>query len=167
MNFQRPLLAGAMLALALQAAAQDTRAIQIREAQRTDERTFAYFAQFRAALVARFGADPLLSKLKFERAGGAGARARDAGRAGRARHLPDRQVDLHRRARSSKPWAPGADPAVARFRLSAVSEAMLREKFRAYRAQPAKAADHLGDGDRRLLRQAVQPADGGSDGRRA
>ena len=32
---------------------------------------------------------------------------------------------------------------LTRFRLSAVSESMLREKFRAYRAQPAKAADSL------------------------
>ena len=43
--------------------------------------------------------------------------------------------------RELKPWAPNALPALTRFRLSAVSESMLREKFRAYRAQPAKAAD--------------------------
>lgn len=139
-------LAGAfaLLVVAGHAAAQDTRAIQVREAQRTDERTFAYFGQFRAALAARFGADPLLSKLVFSEQEGQALvhRTPDAP----AEHvIYQTGTWISTDGRQLKAWAPGADPAVARFRLSAVSEAMLREKFRAYRAQSAKAADHLGE----------------------
>lgn len=139
-------LAGAfaLLVVASQAAAQDTRVIQVREAQRTDERTFAYFAQFRAALAARFGADPLLSKLVFSEQEGQALvhRTPDAP----AEHvIYQTGTWIPTDGRQLKAWAPGADPAVALFRLSAVSEARLREKFREYRAQPAKAADHLGE----------------------
>ena len=125
------------------AVAQDTRAIQIREAQRTDERTFAYFAQFRAALAARYGADPLLSMLVFsENEGEALVHATPDAPAEHAIYQEGKWIGTD--GRQLKPWAPGADPAVARFRLSAVREPMLRDKFRAHRAQPAKATDHLG-----------------------
>jgi hypothetical protein len=125
------------------ALAQDTGAIQVREAQRTDERTFAYFAQLRAALAARFGADPMLSMLVFSESEGEAL----------VHMTPDTPAEhvifqggkwLGTDGRQLKPWAPDADPAVARFRLSAVKDSMLREKFRAHRAQPARATDHLG-----------------------
>jgi hypothetical protein len=116
----------------------------VREAQRADERTFAYFARFRAALIQRFGADPLLTKLKWSEQEGEALvhKAPDAP----AQHVIWQAGNwISTDGRELKPWAPGADPATARFRLSQVSEAMLRERFKAYRAQPAKAADHLGD----------------------
>ena len=125
------------------APAQDTRAIQFREAQRTDERTFAYFAKFRAALVARFGADPLLSMLVFSESEGEALVHQAPGAP--AEHVIFQGGQwIGTDGRQLKAWAPDADPAVARFRLSAVKEPMLREKFRAHRAQPAKATDHLG-----------------------
>lgn len=136
-------LACALVAAALPSSAQDTRAIQIREAQRTDERTFAYFAQFRTALAARFGADPLLSMLAFdEQEGHALVHKSPDAPAEHVIYQAGKWIGTD--GRQLKPWAPGADPAVAHFRLSAVSEPMLREKFRAYRTQPGKATDHLG-----------------------
>jgi hypothetical protein len=131
-----------LLALATAAGAQDTRTIQVREAQRTDERTFAYFAQFRAALIARFGADPLLSKLKFdEQEGEALVHATPAGPAEHVILQTGKWISTE--GRQLKAWAPDADPAVSRFRLSAVREAWLRDRFKAYRAKPSQAADHM------------------------
>jgi len=123
--------------------AQDVRSIQIREAQRTDGRTFAYFGQFRAALTARFGPDPVLTMLVFdEQEGQALVHKTPDGPAEHVIYQTGKWISTD--ARELKPWAPGASPAVARFRLSAVSEPFLREKFRAHRAQPANATDHLG-----------------------
>lgn len=136
-------LAGALLAVAWPSGAQDTRAIQIREAQRTDERTFAYFAQFRAALTQRFGGDPLLSMLAFSE--GEGEALVHATPGGAPEHVIYQGGQwIGTDGRQLKPWVPDADPAVARFRLSAVRESLLRERFRAHRAQPAHAADLLG-----------------------
>ena len=133
----------ALAAFVAHAGAQETRSIQIREAQRTDERTFAYYAKFRAALVERFGSDPLLSMLKFdEQEGQALVHATPSGAPEHVIFQTGKWISTD--GRQLKPWAPDADPAVARFRLSAVRESMLREKFRAYRTQAAKAADHLG-----------------------
>ena len=125
------------------AAAQDTRSIQVREAQRTDERTFAYYAQFKAALVARFGADPLLSMLKFdEQEGQALVHAAPSAPPEHVIFQTGKWISTD--GRQLKAWAPDADPAVARFRLSAVRESALRDKFKAHRARAANAADHLG-----------------------
>jgi hypothetical protein len=130
------------LALAASAGAQDTRTIQVREAQRTDERTFAYFREFRAALSARFGADPLLSMLKFsEQEGEALVHATPAGAAEHVIFQTGKWISTD--GRQLKPWAPDADPATAQFRLSAVREPWLRDRFKAHRAKPANAADHL------------------------
>ena len=131
-----------LIAFATAAAAQDTRTIQIREAARTDDRTFAYFAQFKAALIARFGADPLLSMLKFdEQEGQALVHATPTGPAEHVIFQTGKWISTD--GRQFRAWAPDAEPAVARFRLSAVREAMLRDRFKAHRAQPSKAADHL------------------------
>lgn len=139
----KPAVALLLLALAVGAGAQDTRTIQVREAQRTDERTFAYFGQFKAALIARFGADPLLSMLKFdEQEGEALVHAAPAGPAEHVIFQTGKWISTD--GRQLKPWAPDADPSVARFRLSAVREAFLRDKFKAHRARAANAADHLG-----------------------
>lgn len=139
------LMAALLLAAATAPAmAQDTRAIQIREAQRTDERTFAYFAQFRAALAARFGTDPLLSMLVLsEQEGQALVHAAPGAPAEHVIFQTGQWIATD--GRQLKPWAPGASSDLARFHLSAVREALLRDKFRAHRAQPRKAADHLGE----------------------
>ncbi|MFO1311262.1 MAG: hypothetical protein U1F41_04265 [Burkholderiales bacterium] len=132
-----------LAAFAAGAPAQDTRTIQIREAQRTDDRTFAYFGQFKAALVARFGGDPLLSMLKFdEQEGQALVYATPASPPEHVIFQTGKWIPTD--GRQFKPWAPDADPAVARFRLSAVRDASLRDKFRAHRAKAANAADHMG-----------------------
>jgi hypothetical protein len=138
----RRLAALVLLAFAASAGAQDTRAIQIREAQRTDDRTFSYFAQFRAALTARFGADPLLSMLKFdEQEGQALVHATPTAPAEHVIFQTGKWISTD--GRQLKPWAPDADPAVARFRLSAVRESWLRERFKAHRSKPSNAADHM------------------------
>ncbi len=139
----RPAVALLLLALAFDARPQDTRALEVREARRTDERTLSYFAQFRAALTDRFGADPLLSMLVFDEQEGQALVHKSAGAP--AEHVIFQAAKwISADGRELKPWAPGADPSLARFPLSAVGEALVRDKFRAYRAQPARAADHLG-----------------------
>ena len=138
----RAVAAVLLAAFAAAAGAQDTRAIQVREALRTDDRTFAYFAQFKAALVARFGADPLLSMLKFdEQEGQALVHASPTGPAEHVIFQTGKWISTD--GRQLKPWATDADPGVTRFRLSAVREAWLRERFKAHRAKPAQAADYL------------------------
>ena len=131
-----------LVAFAATAPAQDVRTIQIREAQRADERTFAYFARFRTALTARFGNDPLLSMLEWsEQEAQALVHAHADGPGELVIFQTGKWISTD--GRELKPWAPHAPTSMTRFRLSAVSEPMLREKFRAYRAQPAKAADSL------------------------
>lgn len=139
----KPAVALLLVALATGAGAQDTRTIQIREAQRTDDRTFAYFNQFKTALVARFGGDPLLSMFKFdEQEGQALVHATPGGPAEHVIFQTGKWISTD--GRQLKPWAPDADPAVARFKLSAVREAFLRDKFKAHRARAANAADNMG-----------------------
>ena len=122
--------------------ARRTRATQIREAQRADERTFAYFARFRTALTARFGNDPLLSMLEWtEQEAQALVHAHADGPGEHVIYQTGKWISTD--GRELKPWAPRAPTSLTRLRLSAVSEPMLREKLRAYRAQPAKAADSL------------------------
>jgi hypothetical protein len=133
-----------LVAAVLDVAAQDTRTIQLREAQRTDGRTFAAFAQFRTALATRFGADPLLSMLVFSESEGQALVHRAPG--GPAEHVIYQGGNwISADGRQLRPWTTNADPAVALFRLSSISEPLLREKFRAHRAQPARATDHLGE----------------------
>ena len=124
------------------AQAPDVRAIQAREAQRTDERTLAYLARFRAALVERFGADPLLSALVFsENEGTALVHATPSAPAQFVIFQEGKWSGTD--GRELKPWAPNADASLARFRLSRVTEAFVRERFRAHRAVAARASAHL------------------------
>ena len=138
-----------LAAVALQCAptfdaqAQDVRAIQISEARKTDERTLAYFGKFRAALTEKFGSDPLLSMLVFsESEGTALVHAKPAGPAQFVIFQEGKWLGTD--GRELKPWAPNADPAVAQFPLSRVTDTFVRERFRAHRAQATRAADHLG-----------------------
>ena len=122
--------------------AQDVKAIQAREAQKTDERTLAYLARFRSALTERFGADPLLSALVFsENEGTALVHADSAAPAQFVIFQEGKWIGTD--GRDLKPWAPNADPAISRFRLSRVTDAFIRERFRAHRAVAARASDHL------------------------
>ena len=124
------------------AQAPDVRALQAAEARKTDERTLAYLARFRAALVERFGADPLLSALVFsENEGTALVHADSSAPAQFVIFQEGKWIGTD--GRELKPWAPGADPALARFGLSRVTEAFVRERFRAHRAVAARASDHL------------------------
>src|SRR5687767_3068698 len=135
-------LAAVMLLPSPAANAQDVRAIQAREAQKTDERTLAYLARFRSALTERFGADPLLSALVFsENEGTALVHADSAAPAQFVIFQEGKWIGTD--GRELKPWAPNADPAIARFRLSRVTDAFIRERFRAHRAVAARASDHL------------------------
>ena len=132
-----------MLVAATVAQAQDVRAIQIQEAQKSDERTIAYLGRFRAALTEKFGNDPLLSMLVFsENEGTALVHAKPAGPAQFVIFQEGKWLGTD--GRELKAWAPNADPAVAQFRLSKVTDTFVRERFRAHRAQSARATDHLG-----------------------
>lgn len=131
-----------LFAAAAGAQAPDVRAIQAREAQKTDERTLAYLARFRTALVDRFGGDPLLSMFVFSENEGSALVHTNA--VAPAQHVIFQEGKwIGTDGRQLKPWVPGADPEVARFRLSRVTEAFVRERFRAHRAQPDRASDHL------------------------
>lgn len=130
-------------AVPVAAQAPDVSAIQAQEARRTDERTLAALERFRAALIARAGPDPLLSMLVFdEQEGQALVHAAASGPAEHVIWQRDRWIATE--GRQLKPWAPQADPARARFHLSAVTEAFVRSRLRAHRAQAGQAADHLG-----------------------
>ena len=131
-----------LVATVANAQAPDVRAIQAREAQKTDERTLAYFARFKAALVDRFGGDPLLTMLVFSENEGSALVHTNA--VAPAQHVIFQEGKwIGTDGRQLKPWVPGADPEVARFRLSRITEAFVRERFRAHRAQPDRASDHL------------------------
>jgi hypothetical protein len=131
-----------LLAFGSVAQAQDVRAIQIREAQKADERTIAYYGRFRAALTEKFGNDPLLSMLVFsENEATALVHSKPSAPAQFVIFQEGKWIDTD--GRELKPWAPNADPAVAQFRLSRVTDTFLRERFRAHRAQAARATDHL------------------------
>ena len=137
------MVASAILSLAPSTGnTQDVRAIQVREAQRTDERTLAYLGRFRAALVERFGADPLLSALVFsESEGTALVHASGGAPAQFVIFQEGKWIDTD--GRQLKAWAPDADPAISRFRLARVTDAFIRDRFRAHRAVAARASDHL------------------------
>ncbi len=134
----------ASIATLASAQAPDTRALQIREAQRSDERLFTYYGRFKTALTARFGADPLLSKLQVSEVE---AQAlvhprRDAP----AEHVIWQEGKWISTAnRQLRPWVSATEAQAHLFPLSAAAEKLWREKFRAHREKPQQAADHLGE----------------------
>jgi hypothetical protein len=133
------LLAGALPS----AQAQDVRAIQAREARHADERTLAYLERFRSALIARAGADPLLSTLVVDEQ--EGQALVHASRDAPAEHVIYQQgAWISTDGRQLRPWASAADPAVARFPLSAVKTAFVRDRMNAHRTEPKRATDFLG-----------------------
>ena len=121
---------------------QDHRAVQAREAQNADNRTLAYLAGFRAALIAKFGADPWLSKLVWnENEVSALVNAMPTAAAEHVIWQEGKWISTD--GRQLKPWVTNADPAIALFRLSTVTDKFIRERIRAHRAVPARAADFL------------------------
>ena len=125
------------------APAQDARAIQVSEARKADDRTLAYFYTFRAALVAKFGGDPLLSKLVWSEVEGEALVHASAGTPAEFVIYQTGQW-IPTAGRQLKPWAPDADPSVSQFRLSAVTDKFVRERFRAHRTKASQATDNLG-----------------------
>ena len=100
-------------------------------------------ASFATALTEKFGSDPLLSMLVFsESEGTALVHVKPAATAQFVIFQEGKWLATD--GRELKPWAPDADPAVAQFRLSRVTDTFVRERFRAHRAQATRAADHLG-----------------------
>jgi hypothetical protein len=122
----------------------DTRAILIREAQRSDERLFAYYGRFKAELIARYGGDPLLSKLQVSEVEAQALVHPTRGAA--AEHVIWQEGKWISTAnRQLRPWVSAADAQAHLFALSAVGEKRWRDKFRGHREKPQQAADHLGD----------------------
>ena len=142
-GFMAATLALLLISGASPSLAQDVRTIQISEARKSDERTLAYFDKFRAALIARFGGDPLLSRLEFSEVEGEALVHASAGAPAEFVIWQTGQW-ISTAGRELKPWAPDADPSVSRFRLSAVTDKFVREHFRAHRTKASQATDTLG-----------------------
>jgi hypothetical protein len=121
---------------------QDVKAIQAREALRSDERLLAYHERFRAALVEKAGPDPLLSALVVsENEAQALVHASPAAAAEHVIWQEGKWVSTD--GRQLKPWSPDAPASVAQFRLSAVPDRLVRERIKAYRGQPGRATDFV------------------------
>jgi len=121
---------------------QEVKAIQAREALRADDRLFAYYDRFRAALIEKAGADPLLSALVVSE-NEAQALVHAAPTAP-AEHLIWQEGKwISTDGRQLRPWAPEAPASVAQFRLSAVPDKVLRDRVKAYRAGPGRATDFV------------------------
>lgn len=137
----------AILALALApapAAAQtaDVAAIQAREARNADARTLAALERFRDALVARFGADPLLTMIEWSETEGAALVLR-AGVS--TPEFVIRQGDAWKSTenRQLRPWASPALAAAHAFPLSSVRAPPIRAWIDAWRKAPGHATDFV------------------------
>ena len=121
----------------------EIRRIQETEARRADERTLAYLTTFKAALVARFGADPKLLMLVVSEVEGTALVVTGAG-------APEFVIWqqgkwLGTDGRQLKPWAPAAVATANAFPLSKVRDSALRGAMQAWRRAPEHATDFLGD----------------------
>lgn len=121
----------------------EIRSIQASEAKKADERTLAYLAGFRAALIARFGADPKLTMLVVSETEGTALVVTGAG-------TPEFVIWqqgkwLGTDGRQLKPWATAQVAAANPFPLSQVRDAALRSAMQEWRRAPEHAIDFLGD----------------------
>ena len=135
---------GALAPLAAEAQGADVVAIQAREARNADNRTLAALERFRAALVARYGADPRLTMLTISEVEGAALVQRST------IALPefvilrgDRWMSTE--ARQLKPWASPADAAANAFPLSAVRGDAIRAWLDLWRKMPGQTTDFVGE----------------------
>lgn len=134
-------LLAACAAVAAPAQPADVAAIQAREARNADTRTLAALERFRAALVARFGADPMLTMLAWSETEGSALVLK----AGGATEYVIRQGDEWKSTANRKlePWAPPAVAAANAFRLSSVKTAPIRAWLDAWRKAPGQSADFV------------------------
>jgi len=121
--------------------AAEVAAIQAREARNADARSLASLERFRAALVARFGADPRIVMFAFDEQEGSALVAR----AGAAPEYVIRQGDAWI-ATANRRLAPWASPEVANanaFPLSSVRAASIRAWIDGWRKAPGRANDFV------------------------
>lgn len=119
----------------------DVAAIQAREARNADTRTLAALERFRAALVARFGADPMLTMLAWSETEGSALVLKPGG----ATEFVIRQGDEWKSTANRKldPWAPPAVAAANAFKLSSVKAAPIRAWLDAWRRAPGQSTDFV------------------------
>jgi len=118
-------------------------AIQASEARKADARTLAALDAFRAALVARFGADPSLTMLRWSESEGS-ALVRTPG-GGSEYVIRQGGAWIGTANRKLEPWAPPAVAASNAFRLSSVTSAPIRAWLDAWRKSPGHATDFITD----------------------
>lgn len=141
-------LAGLLAAVTLaphpaRAQTPDVAAIQASEARKADARTLAALESFRAALIARFGADPTLAMLKWSETEGSALVAKPGG----GTEFVIRQGGAWKSTDARKPdlWAPPAVAAANAFKLSSVKSAPVRAWVEAWRKAPGQATDFISD----------------------
>jgi hypothetical protein len=123
--------------------AADVRRIQESEARKSDERTLAYLARFRAALVARFGPDPKLTMLTVSEVEGTALVVTGAEPPEFVIWQEGKWFDTQ--GRELKPWATPEVAAANAFPLSLLRESAIRAAMQEWRRSPAQATDFLGD----------------------
>ena len=142
MNVAAWLVALALVVPQALAQAPDVKAIQAREALRAEDRLLAYYDRFRTALAAKAGSDPLLSALVVTENEAQVLVHAAPGAPGE--HLIWQEGKwISTDGRQLRPWAPGAPASAAQFRLSAVPDKLVRDRLKAYRAQPGHASDFV------------------------
>jgi hypothetical protein len=117
--------------------------VLVSEAARTDERLLAYLARFKAALSEREGDDPQVLMLKASEVEGEALVVRPGGPAELLIWQDGQWISSQNR--QLRPWATQDVAAANAFRASQVREAAIRDAIRAYRRQPGKATDYVGD----------------------
>ena len=118
-------------------------AIQASEVRKADVRTLAALEAFRTALIARFGADPTLTMLRWSESEGSALVQTSGG----ATEYVIRQGDAWVSTANRKlvPWAPPAVATANAFRLSSVKSAPIRAWLDAWRKAPGQATDFITD----------------------
>lgn len=141
----RAALGGLAMLCAAHAIAQgaNVAAIQASEARKADARTLAALEAFRHALIARFGADPTLTMLRWSESEGSALVQTSGG----ATEYVIRQGDAWVSTANRKlvPWAPPAVATANAFRLSSVKSAPIRAWLDAWRKAPGQATDFITD----------------------
>ncbi len=135
--------AGAQAPKVPASAPADVRRIQESEARKSDERTLAYLARFRAVLVERFGPDPKLTMLAVSEVEGSALVLTGSGPPEYVIWQEGKWLDT--RNRQLKPWATAEIAAANAFALSQLREAAVRKAMQDWRRTPAQAADFLGN----------------------
>ena len=120
----------------------DVVAIQAREARNADQRTIAALERFRAALVARFGADPALTMLDVSENEGEALVLR-AGTGAPEHVIWQGERWIGTENRQLRAWAAERVAAANAFPLSSVRAAAMRAWLASWRKVPAQATDFV------------------------